>query len=160
MKILMHKFGYLGLLAIVLCSACATTETIISKPKVELTGVELHKVDFGSQTFLLRFEVSNPNGFPLPVESVRYRILFDEQNFAGGETQANFTIPARGEGAFTLSVETDFLGSATQIASLLRGGIPEHVVYELRGSLAIDIPLVRPLAFTNSGVIPIEKQPF
>ena len=160
MKILMHKMNILSVLVVMLCSACATTETLISKPDVQLTGVELSEVGFGSQTFLLRFEVSNPNGFPLPVESVKYRILFDEQKFAGGETLANFTIPAQSDGAFTLSVETDFLGSATQIASLLRGGIPEHVEYELQGSLAIDIPLVRPLAFTNSGVIPIQKQPF
>ena len=148
------------LIAMVLCTACATTETIISKPKVELTNVELSKVGFSSQTFLLRFEINNPNGFPLPVKSIKYRILFDEQKFAGGETPAGFTIPAHGDGAFTLSVQTDFLGSVSQITSLLSGGIPERVEYELQGSLAIDIPLVRPLAFTSSGVIPIQKNPF
>ena len=160
MKLVKSKISYLMLSAMVLCTACATTETIISKPKVELIGVELSRVGLSSQTFLLQFEVSNPNAFPLPVESVSYRILFDDQKFAGGETPASFTVPAQGTGAFTLSVETDFLGSVTQITSLLRGGVPEHVEYELQGSLAIDIPLVRPLAFTNSGVIPIQKSPF
>ena len=143
-----------------LLSACATTESLINKPRVELTGVELSKVSFSKQTFLLSFSVSNPNAFPLPVESIRYRILFDNEQFAGGETGAKFSIPANGDGAFTLSVETNFLGSASQITSLVSGGVPEHVEYELQGSLAVDIPLVRPLAFTSSGVIPIDNDPF
>lgn len=157
MNFMKNKIGGLMALAMILCTACATTETMISKPEVELTSVRLSKVGFGEQTFVLHFEVRNPNAFPLPIESVKYRILFDNQRFAGGESPASFTIPAQGDGEFTLSVETDFLSSATQIASLLSSGIPEHVEYELQGSLAIDIPLVRPMAFTNSGVIPIDR---
>ena len=144
----------------VLVSACATTETLVAKPSVQLTSVELSKVGISSQIFVLGFEVENPNAFPLPIESVRYRILFDGQKFAGGESPTNFSIPAKGRGTFAMTVETDFLGSAEQITSLLRGGIPEHVEYELQGSLSVDIPLVRPLVFTNSGVIPIENDPY
>lgn len=143
-----------------LVSACATTETLIQKPAVQLTSVELSKVGIGSQVFVLGFTVDNPNAFPLPIESVRYRILFDGQRFAGGEAPTSFSIPANGRGTFAMTVETDFLGSAEQITSLLRGGIPEHVEYELQGSLSVDIPLVRPLVFTNSGVIPIENDPY
>jgi LEA14-like dessication related protein len=160
MKLMTKRLSNLLLIAALFMTACATTETFIGKPTVVLTSVELQKVRFSSQSFLLRFEVSNPNAFPLPVESIKYRILFDDQKFAGGETPASFSIPANGNGAFTLSINTDFLGSATQITSLLSGGAPEHVEYEIKGSLAIDIPLVRPLSFTNSGVIPVKKSPF
>jgi LEA14-like dessication related protein len=120
-------------------------------------GVELTNVAFRSQTFALEFRVANPNAFPLPIESIRYRILFDDEKLAGGDTPASFSVPARGEGQFTLSVETDFLGSAGQITSLLSGGIPEYVDYEIQGSLAVDLPVVKPLAFSNSGVIPIRN---
>jgi len=150
----------LVLVAALLITGCATSETIVGKPTVALTGVEISKLGFSSQTFLLQFRVENPNAFSLPVASIKYKIQFDDENFASGDTPASFSIPARGEGAFAISVETDFLGKAAQITSLLSGGVPEYVEYELQGSLDVDIPLVKPLAFTSAGVIPIEKKIF
>lgn len=141
-------------------SACATSKTFVAQPTVSLDTVALSKVRINSQSFLLGFAVNNPNAFPLPIESVRYRILFDGQVFAGGETPASFSIPANGDGAFTLSVETDFLKSAGQITSLLAGGIPQQVEYELLGSLRLDIPMVKPVSFSSTGVIPIRYSSF
>ena len=160
MKDVAVRNNLLLIVVLALLAGCATTETMIAKPTVVLKSVELSKVGISSQTFVLGFEVKNPNAFSLPIESVRYRILFDGQKFAGGETPASFSIPSQGRGEFSMTVETDFLGSFDQITSLLRGGVPEHVEYELQGSLSVDIPLVRPLAFTNSGVIPIDKDPY
>jgi len=44
-----------GLLAVMFLSACATTETMIAAPTVQLKTVELSKVSFNQQTFLLGF---------------------------------------------------------------------------------------------------------
>jgi LEA14-like dessication related protein len=156
MKTSTSRCNVLLVLSALLATACASTGTLVNQPTVVLTSLAAREVSFRSQTFLLEFRVSNPNPFPLPVESVRYRILFDDQKFAGGESTAGFSIPANGDGAFSISVETDVLGSAAQITSLLSSGIPKHVEYELQGSLVVDIPLVKPLAFSNAGVIPIE----
>ena len=149
-----------SLTAALFLSACASTETMIAAPAVQLKSVELSKIGFNQQTFLLGFDVSNPNAFPLPVKTVRYRLLFDDQNFADGETQGNFTVPAHSSDHFVLSVNVNFLDSATQLTSLLRGGLPDHVNYELQGSLAIDIPFVKPVPFSNAGAIPIKKSHF
>jgi len=149
-----------GLIAALFLSACASTETMIAAPTVQLKSVELSKVSFNQQTFLLGFDVSNPNGFPLPVKAVRYRLLFDDKSFAQGETRGNFTVPARGDDHFVLSVNVNVLDSATQLTSLLRGGMPDHVKYELQGSLSIDIPFVKPVPFSSMGVIPVKKNIF
>jgi LEA14-like dessication related protein len=149
-----------GLLAALFLSACASTETMIATPTVQLKSVELSKVGFNQQTFLLGFDVSNPNSFPLPVRAVKYRLLFDDKSFANGETQGNFTVPAHSDDEFVLSVNVNLLDSATQLTSLLRGGVPEYVEYELQGSLAIDIPFVRPVPFSNTGVIPVKNSGF
>lgn len=149
-----------GLVAALFLSACASTETMIAAPTVQLKSVELSKVSFNQQTFLLGFDVSNPNAFPLPVKAVRYRLLFDGKSFAQGETQGNFTVPARGDDHFVLSVNVNFLDSATQLTSLLRGGMPDHIGYELQGSLSIDIPFVKPVPFSSTGVIPVKKSIF
>lgn len=149
-----------GLVAALFLSACASTEMMIAAPTVQLKSVELSKVSFNQQTFLLGFDVSNPNGFPLPVKAVRYRLLFDDKSFSQGETRGNFTVPARGEDHFDLSVNVNFFDSATQLTSLLRGGMPDHVEYELQGSLSIDIPFVKPVPFSSTGVIPVKTNIF
>lgn len=143
----------LMLFAAVGLSACAGTGTIIDSPSVELTGVELRSASIRRQTFLLSFDIDNPNPFPLPVKSVDYEIIFDDAKFAEGHTQGSFTVPANSMDSFAISVDLDFLGSATHFKSLMSGGLWENIAYELRGRLAVDIPLVKPIAFSNSGVI-------
>ena len=145
--------NHIVLFAVLLLSACAGTGTVINSPKVDLTRVELTKADFRRQTFLLSFEVSNPNAFPLPVKAVEYRVIIDDEKFAGGETQGSFTVPARGEDSFAISVELDLLSSASHLTSLVRGGLKENVSYQLKGSFAVDIPFVSPIPFSSSGVI-------
>ncbi len=141
--------------AFISLSGCATTENLVGTPDVTLKSVELENVSFRSQTFLLGFEVVNPNPFPLPVESIRYNVSLDSERFAGGETQASFTIPANGSNGFVVSVELDILNRATQITSLLQGGVPDNVSYQVDGSLTVDIPFTRPLSFSSSGMIAV-----
>ena len=134
-------------------SACAGTETLVSSPTVSLASVELERAGLRQQTFLLGFDVSNPNPFPLPVRSMTYRVLFDDQKFAGGEAAGSFTVPARGDDEFMISVDLDILNSASQLASLMQNGVPDQVNYALEGSLTVDIPFTRPIPFSSSGII-------
>jgi LEA14-like dessication related protein len=141
-------------------AACASTDTLISSPTVNLTSVELTAISLKRQTFDLGFDVGNPNPFPLPVKVVEYRVLIDDERFVGGETEGSFTVPAGGQDAFIISVDLDFLNSATQIASLFRRGVPEQVNYELQGSLTVDIPFARPIPFSSTGVIDVDSGRF
>jgi LEA14-like dessication related protein len=142
-----------GSLIFLVLSACAGTGSIVDSPRVELTGVELTAASLKRQTFLLRFNVANPNPFPLPIKAVEYQVRFDDQKFASGETAGRFTVPASGEESFTISVDLDLLKSATHLASLVRGGLRENVAYELLGRLSVDMPLVKPVSFSSSGLI-------
>ncbi len=142
-----------SLFAAFLLSACASTGGLIDAPSVDLIGVELKSVSIRRQTFLLSFDIENPNPFPLPVKAFDYEVVFDDQKFAEGQTQGSFTVPANSIDSFAVSVDLDFLSSATHFKSLMSGGLQENIAYELRGKLAVDIPLVKPIAFSNSGVI-------
>ena len=138
-----------SLVAILAMSGCAGMDVVISSPSVRLTSVEVTDVDFHRQTFLLGFDVSNPNPFPLPIESVRYRIRLGEQRFASGETRGNFTVPSDGNGEFMISVELDLLRTTSQLSSLIGTGIHGNMDYELSGSFAVDIPFTKPLGFSS-----------
>ena len=141
------------LFALVSLSGCAGTGSVIDSPRVDLTAVELTSANIRRQTFLLSFDVSNPNPFPLPVKAVDYEVIFDDRKFAGGQTQGSFTVPASGDDSFAISVDLDFFSSASHLTSLFSGGFRENISYELHGSLAVDIPFVKPIPFSNSGVI-------
>ncbi len=147
----------LSLFAVIFLSACASTGTVIEAPRVNLTGVELISANLQRQTFLLRFDVSNPNPFPLPVKAVEYRVDFDDEKFADGKTQGSCTVPARGDDSFAIRVQLDFLNSAKHLTSLFQGGFRDNISYELKGSLAVDIPFVHPLPFSSSGVIHMKQ---
>lgn len=140
--------------ALYLCG-CASTQTLVSAPDVTLTSVEMTGLSFSSQKFRLGFDVSNPNPFPLPVQSVRYYLRLGEHRFASGETHGEFSIPANGDGTFVIGVDLNILQQTSQIASLLRTGMSETVEYKLEGSLVIDIPFTTPINFSKSGLVSV-----
>ena len=146
---------FVQLAVLTLITSCATSSELIQSPSVSLNGIRMSQFNYTGQTFVLSFDVSNPNPYPLPVKYVRYHLQLAEARFASGETPSDFSVPASGEGAFDLSVELNILKSAPQVASLLRGGMGEPVPYKLSGSLGIDIPFVEPVPFSTSGVITI-----
>lgn len=153
------EFLRIGLLSFVafFLSACAGTGAIVESPGVDLTRVELTSVSVRRQTFLLSFDIDNPNPFPLPVKAFDYEVIFDSEKFAEGQAQGSFTVPANGHDSFVISVDLDILSSATHLKSLMSGTFRENIAYELKGRLAVDIPLVKPLAFSNSGVVNLRQ---
>ena len=74
--------------AICVVSACAGMQRAISAPGVSLRNVEVADINFSKQTFVLSFDVTNPNPFPLPVNYVSYGVTLDRQRFASGKTVA------------------------------------------------------------------------
>jgi len=135
-------------------SACASLpENLISKPKVELSDVQIVGLGFKNQTFLLSFDIHNPNPFPLPVSHVSYGVRLDGHRFASGQTPSEFLVPASGDEQFAISVELDLLTTAPQLLSIVRDGARTEVPYDLEGQLGIDIPLTPPVAYRTSGAI-------
>lgn len=140
---------------------CATNlDNIVSSPRVELRDVQVMGLGFSSQTFLLSFDIRNPNPFPLPISTVSYGVRLDEQRFASGTTTSEFSIPAEGDAAFAISVELDLLQTAPRLLSIVRQGQSKTISYELEGELAIDIPFTPPVAYRTKGTIRIGSGAF
>ncbi len=141
------------LLAVCLLSACASTESLISAPGVSLRNVQVTDVDLTAQTFLLGFDVTNPNPFPLPIASVSYAVELDGYRFASGETGGGFSVPASGDGEFAISVQLNLLKTAPQLLSIARNGARRDIPYKLKGQLGIDIPFTKPVRFESVGQV-------
>jgi LEA14-like dessication related protein len=137
-------------------TACASMETVISAPGVSLRNVTVTDLNFSGQTFLLGFDVVNPNPFPLPVSEVSYGIDLDGHRFANGQTAAAFVIPAQGDGEFTISVELNLLKTAPQLLYVISDGVRGDIPYVLTGTLVIDLPLVKSVGFKSTGEIHLQ----
>jgi LEA14-like dessication related protein len=154
-------FGkYLVVVMAVFLGGCAGTEMLVTAPVVNLLSVEVGKFDFQKQTFLLEFDVENSNSFPLPIKQIRYTVRLEDRKFARGEARCDFVIPAHGKGDFVISVELDLLNAGTELASIVRNGVREKIVYELDGSLTVDIPLIRPIGFSSTGTVAVQSTRF
>ena len=149
----------MGLTVIALTlSACASMETVIGAPGVSLRNVTVTDLDFSSQTFLLGFDVVNPNPFPLPVSAVSYGVELDGYRFAAGQTNGSFVVPAQGDGEFAISVDLNLLKTAPQLLYVVRDGVHRDIPYVLDGRFAIDLPGVKPVRFESSGEIRLQTR--
>lgn len=143
----------MALLALCL-SACATApENLIDSPRVSLSNVRVVGLGFDSQTFLLSFDVANPNPFPLPIRHVGYGVRLDGRRFASGDTASEFTVPANGDTSFAISVDLNLLQTAPQLLWLVRDGTRRDVSYELEGQFAVGIPLMPQINYRDTGRI-------
>ena len=156
------RWRLLALLAAITgLGACETLpENLIEKPVVALRDVQVVGLGFNAQTFLLSFDISNPNPFPLPVNHVSYGVQLDGQRFAAGRTPGEINVPADGTAQFAISVELDLLNTAPALLSIVREGVRREVPYVLEGELAIDIPLTPPVRYRSVGAIRLNSGGF
>ena len=147
-------FKHIGLGAIAwVLTGCASTASFVDAPQVSLCNVEVTELDLNGQTFLLAFDVINPNPFPLPIESISYGVELDGYRFASGETKGDFTVPASSDGGFAISVDLNLMRTAPQLLFIVRDGVYREIPYALKGTFDVDIPFVSPVAFKTSGTI-------
>ncbi len=158
-KMIMMRFQTV-MLACCLTACASMPENLVDTPRVNLSNVQVVGLGFKSQTFLLSFDVANPNPFPLPVSNVDYGVKLDGQRFASGETICDFTIPAGGDTSFVISVDLNLLQTAPQLLSIVRDKGRQDISYELVGRFGVDIPMVATVKYRNSGTIQLNSNPF
>ena len=145
--------GLIALSTLTLAGCASTLENYVQSPTVALSNVQVASLGLNAQTFMLSFDVSNPNSFSLPVKSVSYGVKLNGERFASGTTANKFTVAASDSTQFAISVDLDLLRSAPRLFSIVRESMREDVTYELDGQFAVDIPLAPPVNFNNSGTI-------
>ncbi len=138
-------------------AGCASTGDLVTAPSVDLKNVEATELGFSGQTFLLAFDVRNPNPFPLPVSSISYGVELDGYRFATGSTTGGFTVPASGQAQFAISVELDLLKTAPPLLYIVKDSQKREIPYELKGEFGLDIPMTDPLRFRNSGAVRLDE---
>jgi LEA14-like dessication related protein len=114
-------------------------------PSVSIAEVRVSSVGLTGATAQVELDVSNPNGFALTAEGVRYRLSFADaqaeegwRTLAEGETEEKVVIAARDTTQVRLSVPFTYASLGRALQSLLNAG---SLPYRLDGDVKIDAPV-------------------
>jgi LEA14-like dessication related protein len=139
-----------GLLGTLLLSACSLVPKF-EKPTLELVTLKLADGNLLSQRFNARLKVHNPNDRALPVNGLRYTVEIDGKAFGKGESTRAFTVPARGEAEFDMTLDANLAGAVAAVLSRRERAKGRELEYRLVGTVSIDLPLMRSLEFDQVG---------
>jgi LEA14-like dessication related protein len=99
------------------------------------------------QSFLVKFEVQNPNQRPLPVHGLHAELTVAGQRIASGVSNRSFVVPPMGESEFDMTITANMALALLQLAN--QHG--DSVDYEVTGSASLDLPFMHDLPFHQSG---------
>lgn len=147
----MRKFS---LIVVSLCwlSACQQAN-LIHRPEVRLHELSVEKIDLDEQTFVLSFDVTNPNPFPLAIRQIRYGVKLDGQRFASGESSCDLNVAAASDSSFEITVDLNLLRTAPDLLFIVRDGASGDIPYSLEGRFVMDVPTEPEIGFAHTGDI-------
>ena len=103
----------------------------------------LTEANLFEQRFLVKLRLSNPNGFDLPLNGLRYRLDIGDQPLMEGNTVAAALLPANGSAIVELDARTQLMDVIRQIRHLTtdNGKLRYRIVGEASVSGAADLRL-------------------
>lgn len=137
----------LALLALV--SACSTLQ--LEAPQMDIVDVKFLGGDFNAQKLRVRLRVTNPNDRELPVKGITYKMQVDGKDFASGESESAFVVPALGSTEFDVSMNANM---ANALLGLLSGKRKSgEVPYKLTGKVSLASGALRSIPFSKDGSV-------
>jgi len=135
----------------VLCaslSGCATLAPHLVAPEVTLTSVRFEGGSLSHQQVRLTAHVYNPNDRAIAVESLTADVELNGMDFASGQTEGPFVLPAQGAYDVALDVTADM---GTGIIALAGRMSHRDLPYRVHGEVHLQRGLVRLLHFSHEG---------
>ena len=133
---------------ILLLSACSSLLPKLESPQLTVVGVELVKADLLQQQLRVRMHVHNPNDRQLSVRGIDYTVELAGDEFAHGDSERNFTVPALGDSEFDVNV---FANAAPMLLKFATGARTDSVDYRIVGKVRLAGGLIRSVPFTQKG---------
>ncbi len=115
------------------------------------TSVSRGTSDIFNQQFLVRVSVENPNDRELPITGIDYKLFLEGDSFAEGVSNKPFTVPAKGETEFDMTVRTNFVSGIGRLMSRLNGR--DQVQYVVEGKVLTDISMLKKIPFQEQGTV-------
>jgi LEA14-like dessication related protein len=135
-------------------TACSALRPDLQVPRLTLVSVAMTSADIFNQQFLVRVNVENPNDRELPVKGIDYKLFLEGDSFAEGVSNKPFTVPAKGDIDFDMTIRTNFVSGAARLMSRLNGR--DQVQYVVEGKVLTDISMLKKIPFQETGTVSLK----
>ena len=135
--------------AVLLLAAGCGGITNLKAPELNVVDVKLLGGDLSGQQLRVRMRVTNPNDRELPVKGITYRMEVGGEQFASGESESSFVVPALGTTEFDMSMNADMAGAVFRL--LGSGRKLDTVDYRLSGKVSLSSGMLRSVPFDQKG---------
>jgi len=125
-------------------AACSTK---FERPDLTVIGIELTGGNLLQQTFLVKFQVQNPNQRALPVQGLHAELSVGGERIASGVSNRAFVVPPMGQTEFDMNITANMAAAIFKLANQHTDSID----YELTGSASLDLPFMHELPFHQAG---------
>lgn len=117
------------------------------RPILTVSSVELQSGNLFHQSFLVKFQVQNPNDRQLPVQGLHADLDVGGQRIASGASNRAFVVPPMGQSEFDMTITANVAAALLQLANQHA----DTIDYELSGSANLDLPFLREVPFHQAG---------
>jgi LEA14-like dessication related protein len=93
---------------------------IFKDPGVEYLPLKVNDLTVGGGDMVFGVRLTNPNGWDLVVDTIRYDLRFGDTSVLAGEIPGDKSVPARGEKVLTLPFLLDFFEIGKNIHDMLQ----------------------------------------
>ena len=155
-KQLFYMAGLLLTALLCLPQGCATKYSQLEDPKLNLVGFKLVDAQLLEQRYELTFRLINPNAVTLPVTGIYYEVELEGNAFATGVNASPIDIPAYGETRVMVEMSTTLLQSIRSLAAIAEAK-PNHLSFNLKGHLNVNLPMVGKIPFSETGQIKLSQ---
>ena len=118
----------------VLVAGCTQLAGIKQSPDITLADIELEKLGFLEQRFLVKLRIRNPNDVALHINGMTFDVELNGTSFAKGLSDKAVTVPRMGETVIEVKA-TSTLGMVWKQLSQLQKSGHDKVDYRLFGRL-------------------------
>jgi len=130
--------------ACIALSGCSLFMHSIERPKADVRDVTVSSAGFTGVTGELRLDVSNPNGFGVPLSGIDWQLSIGGARAVTGTVQLQQTIPAHGVAPVTTSLTIDARDAAAVASALASGARGYQITAKLHfstqvGPLDVDV---------------------
>lgn len=132
-----------------LLSGCAAPLVQPKPPEVQVTALRLINVTMAEQRLSVDLRLSNPNPYPLRIESVQFDLEINEAPLMRGVSADGARVPARGEAELTVDAHTNLFSFLHQMERWRQQG-DDHLTYVLTGTANLG-GLGRSVDFESAG---------
>lgn len=136
-----------SLLVATLClllSACSFFTRSIERPTADVRDVSVSSAGFTGMTGELHLDVTNPNGFGVPLAGIDWQLAVGGARAVTGSVELSQTIPAKGVAPVTTSLTIDARDALVVADQIARGARTYQLSARLRfttpvGPIEVDV---------------------